>query len=245
MNKRFLPLLILSGLFLVSFFSCKKESDDKYANNVSAGYFPLEVGHYVTYNVDSVIWNDFDCTIDTNHYQMRFTIADTFFDNASRKSYRIETSIRSGDTVSWNPGTVMYVTPTATGLEYVENNLRYIKLTYPIVEGNSWDGNSMILTNDQDYSFMAGWNYKYANYKQSYDQDGVSFDNTVTVNQVDETQNNPETQPNDYAYRTYSKEVYAYGIGMVYRAWTHWIYDPGVKTCRKGSSVVMRAVDHN
>lgn len=245
MNKRLLPFLILSGLFLVSFFSCKKESDDKYANDVSAGYFPLEVGHYITYSVDSLIWNDFNCTVDTNTYQVRYTVADTFFDNASRLSYRIETSIRTADTLPWQPGNVVYATRTATGLEYVESNLRFIKLTYPIVEGQTWDGNSMILTNDQDYSYMAGWEYKYANYKQSFEQDGISFDNTVTVNEVDETQNDPETQPNDYAYRTYSKEVYAYGVGMVYRSWTHWIYDPGVKQCRKGAAVVMKAIDHN
>lgn len=93
--------------------------------------------------------------------------------------------------------------------------------------------------------FIAGWNYNYTDYKKSFNQDGVSFDNTVTVNEVDETQNDPETQPTAYAYRTYSKEVYAYNVGLVYRAWTHWVYDPGVKNCRSGSSVIMKAIDHN
>jgi hypothetical protein len=74
------------------------------------------------------------------------------------------------------------------------------------------------------------------------------------VNQVDRVENDPERIPEAYGSRTYGKEVFAEGIGMVYKEYIRWTYDPVAyfnndpdqpSRCRKGTGVVMRAVDHN
>jgi hypothetical protein len=246
MNIKKLPLLlILAGLISVSFSACKRTADDKYKTDPSKGYFPVRLGHYVVYNVDSTIWNDFDCTKRTVSFQLRSTIADSFVDNQGRKSYRVENMVRESDTTSWKFYNVNYLTPTSSSIEMVENNLRFIKLTFPIIEGNSWNGNAKIATDDQDLQYFAGWKYKYLNYAKNFSTNNTSYSNTVTVTETDEMQNDPDVTPAAYSYRTYAIEVYGYDYGMVYKELTHWIYDPGVKTCRKGYSVVMKAVDHN
>ncbi|XZF16482.1 hypothetical protein ACTHGU_10100 [Chitinophagaceae bacterium MMS25-I14] len=246
MKKNFLPLLFLAAVCSLSLFSCKKDSDTtNYTGNGSA-YYPLQVGKYITYNVDSTIWDDFTLTTTYKHYQMRYSVADSFYDNGGRLSYRIETMIRTADTLPWGPGTVYYATPTPTQLEYVENNLRFIKLVYPLTEGKTWNGNSMILTNDQDLSFYANWTYNAFDVGKAYTQDSVSFGNTVTVLEDDETVNDPEAMPTAYAAKTYSKAVYELNVGPVYRSFIHWEYQPGAPTpYRKGTGVVMRAIDHN
>jgi hypothetical protein len=246
MFKKLLPLAVIAGLCSISFFSsCKKETDTNYSNDSVAAYYPMRIGKFITYSVDSTVWNDFDCSKIVRHYQMRYTFADTFSDASGRLSYRVETAIRTQDTVPWNSGMVLYYTPTASSLESVEANLRYIKLASPLANGTTWDGNSMISTNDADLGYFGNWSYTYANVGAPYDQDSIYFDHTVTVNEVNETTNDPETLPAAYADRTFSKEVYQYNLGMVYREMTHWIYDPNVSSCRKGASVVMRAIDHN
>jgi hypothetical protein len=245
MTKKFLSFLLVAALFSVVFVSCSKEKDDKYANDYSRGYFPLQFGRYVTYDVDSTLWDDFLCLKSVHPYQMRYTIADTFRDNQNRLSYRMDVHIRTEDSLPWNTHRVIYITPEVSHIEYVEDNVRFIKLVFPVDETSSWQGNSMIPVSDQDYQYFFGWNYRYSEFTKPFNNGKVNFDNTVTVSQADEAQNNPELMPSAYAYKTYSKEVYGYDIGMVYRETTHWIYDPNVAQCRKGYSVVMRAVDHN
>lgn len=251
MNRKKLPILfIVFALCSLVVVSCKRTSEDKYKNDPSMGYFPIKVGHFVVYNVDSVIYNDFLGLEIDHHYQMRYLIADTFTDNAGRLSYRVETSIRTYDTVPWKTAQVHYFTSDGSKLEYVENTLRFIKHVYPIEEGKTWKGNAMIDPNDQSLSYFADWNYKYLNVAKDYNRDSINFSNTVTITQCDEQQNDPDLLPAAYSYKTFSKEVYAFDIGMVYKELTHWTYDPPVppstqKTYRKGYKVVLRAIEHN
>jgi len=248
MNRKILSFLFLAGLVSVSFFACKKKTDTPLPNDSGSAYYPLRVGKFIIYNVDSTIWNDFDCSKVVHSYQMRYDFVDTFLDNSGNKSYRVETSIRTADTLPWNPSNVFYATIAGNQIQTVESNLRFIKLVLPVTEGTSWNGNSMIQTNDQDLGYFSGWNYTYANVGKPYIRDTFNFDNTVTVNEADMATNDPETMPTAYADKTYSQEVYEYNVGLVYKELTHWTYNynPGGSTnCRKGYSVIMRAISNN
>lgn len=249
MTKRFLPvLLVLAVLSLVTASSCKKETESgRFYPEATRGYFPLQIGRYVVYDVDSITWNDFDCTRKERHLNMRYTVADTFTDNAGRPSYRIDVHQRVADTGVWRVSTVLYVTPTATGLQTVMNNRRMEKMVFPVQEGKTWLGNNAIDLNEPENTFYEGWVYQYVDFLKPYDNGRVKFENTVTVYQANDSLNNPETLPAAYAERTFSREVYGYDVGMIYREFTHWTYDPGnaATACRKGFSVVMRATDHN
>lgn len=241
MLKRLLPLLIIACVFATVFFACKKTTDNNNYTTHDHGYYPLKIGKYVVYDVDSIIWDDFHCVVDTHHYQMRYDVTDTFTDNQHRFSYTINVLNRKADTMQWQVDHVFYVTDSASRLEVVENNLRFIKLVYPVTEGTTWKGNAYIPSADQDYTYFDNWNYKYVNTGQSFDNGKVRYDNTVTVTEDNDSLNTP---PN-YSFRTYAKEAYSYNVGMIYRELIHWTYDPNAGACRKGYGVVMRAVDNN
>ncbi|MBS1645022.1 MAG: hypothetical protein JST36_08305 [Bacteroidetes bacterium] len=249
MFKRLLSFLFLLASLTVFFASCKKESDnsERYYTQATRGYYPLQLGRYVVYDVDSTIWNDFDCTKREAHLQMRYIIADTFTDAQGRPSFRVDVDQRVADTGIWKVSTVFYATPTTTGLEVVMNNLRQTKLIFPVQDNNKWEGNSAIDVNEPQNQFYNGWVYQYSKMVQPYNNGRVTFDNAVIVDEQDATLNDPESMPNAYAERTYAREVYGYDVGMIYRELTHWTYDPGnsANACRKGFSVVMRAIDHN
>lgn len=241
--RQLILAFLLSGLCLTS---CKKEQGTTTATGY-ADYFPLKAGHSVTYAVDSTVWDDFDCSTRRDTVWMRYTVADSFTDAEGRVSYPINIDQRAADTLPWSPQRTIYATSTGQRLEVVDGNLRFIKLIFPVVEGSTWNGNAHINTTEQELQYFDGWEYSYASVGQSFNTGYKTYDNTLSVPAVDDSQNNPDdpTLVEAYAYRTLSREVYAKDAGLVFREMTRWIYDPGVKKCRRGLSITMRAVENN
>jgi hypothetical protein len=246
MKKKLLPAFLIAALFIAGFSACTKKPE-KFLGDYSKNYFPLKIGKSITYDVDSVLWDDYYDVRSLHHYQIRWTIVDTFRDAQFRLSYRLQTYIRKQDTLAWQNHTVIYLTPTDNSIEYVEDNLRFIKLIFPIQNGGTWKGNALISPLDKAYTYFQGWNYYYDNFAQPFSNGFMQLDNTVTVHGVDDTVGNPETRPTEYASKTYAEEVYGQGIGMVYREMIHWVYDPSKPGTpfRDGYSVVMKAVEYN
>lgn len=234
---RILFFLLLATVF----YSCSKDKET-YTDD-SLNYFPLNIGKQVVYDVDSIIWDDFKGTVDTHHYEMRYTIIDTFRDNAARLCHSIDVEIRDSAAADWKMQHVMYVMKNATRLEYQEENLRFIKLVFPVADGRSWEGNMEISTNNSDYQFLQAWDYIYSDAGMPYDNGIKTFENTVTVNAIDREENDPEFDP--YAYKIFAQEVYAKEVGMIYREMTYWVFDENVSKYLRGFSVVMRAKEHN
>lgn len=247
MKNKLLPAFIIASFLSLAFFSCTKKSE-KITGDYGKRYFPLTKGHSITYEVDSTLWDNVFDVRTIHRYQMMWTVVDTFRDETNRISYRIQTYIRTQDTATWNAHRTILVTPTENTLEYVEAGLRFIKLTFPVQNGNTWKGNSLIHADlDADYKYFYNWDYYYSNFDQPYNTGAAYFDNTVTVNAINDTTGNPEVNPDRYAEKTFAKEVYGHDVGMVYREVVRWTYDPSLPGTpfRSGYSVVMRAINHN
>lgn len=255
MNKRIWPLsALLLGLISLT-FSCKKPDPPVEWTDPDSAYYPLQVGKYVVYNVDSVIWNDELCVEVVKKYQIKHIISDTFTNEEGQFSYRIETKIRERVQDSWEPHDVIYVSRRGNNLEWVHQDLRFIKMSFPVENQRNWKGNAYIpAAQDARLWYFDDWDYRYERVGESFNAGEVVYDETVTVRQVDRVWNDPETLPLDSAARTYGQEVFARGVGMVYREYYHWIYNPkseanqnpfNLDRCREGNGVIMRAVDHN
>jgi hypothetical protein len=113
---------------------------------------------------------------------------------------------------------------TTTSAERYEENQRFVRLIFPVNEGESWNGNA--------YNTLEPWNYTYTNVGEPYSLDLLSFSKTLTVNQ----RNNVNLVNQEIAY-----EVYAYGIGMVYKQLTDLEYQNFQVT---GVEVEMKAIGY-
>lgn len=253
MRKLLLPVFALaigSGLFLTS---CEKETSGYEDMTNGKEFMPLEIGRYVLYDVDSIIWDDFLRAQIHHHSQQRYDVVDTFRDDANRLSYVINVLSRPSAQFPFKADNVIHVTPTETSMEYKQRNLTFLKLIFPVSNGVNWNGNAKIPLGDTDYEEYNNpkWNYNYANLGQSYDPGNNFYANSVTVNQIDDQLNDPDVDSTAYAYKNYSQEVYAYNVGMVYRKRTYWVFQPsagsegGGSGYRKGYEVTMKAVDNN
>jgi hypothetical protein len=246
MSKRLLSFIAV--IAALSFASCTREKDPDFGPDQSRGYYPLNKGHYVVYDVDSVIWDDFTADSTHTHCQVRYTITDTFRDAQKRISYQVDVVKRNSATESWATNDVLFVTPTDMGLDVIQNNLRMQKLSFPAWNTKTWKGNSQIATADQDLAYFADWDYRYSHIGEAYNNSRELFENSIIVDQVDYKLNDPVTIPTAYAERTYGREVYSLAVGMVYREAVRWVYDQNSSTgqyARKGWEVIMRATDHN
>lgn len=258
MTKRVLPVVLAVVIAVLAVTSCRKYT--KSTADETLNYFPLKIGKFITYRVDSTIYDTLNCMQTDKRSQIKYAISDTFRDNKNRLSYLMDVYTRPHEGADWLRSRVILLTPAAIPQQtttpppgtpqntilWTENEAQVMKLVFPIAEGISWMGNTMVDLNNPEFSYLRNWNYKYQQMRLPYNNGEIISDNTVTVIENNETVNYPQLDSNLSAYRIYSKAVYAYQIGPVYQERTYWTYDPyKTNKCVKGYTVVMRAIDHN
>ena len=242
----------ITGFLLASiiFFSCKKENDD-FTSAALSDYYPLEVGKYITYNMDSTVYYiNFGKTETVINYQAQDRVEAQITDNIGRPAYRVQRYIRKDPSQDWVPSNTFMVVPTENSIELIENNLRFLKLALPIKQDFSWKGNSYLVTNAYDTydfgsDFTSDWDYVYDSVNVPLTINSNTYDNTIKVAERDEfLGEDPAAPGTQYGEKTYAVEKYAEGIGLIYKEFLHWEYQ-GVNNAYKGFGVKLSIIDHN
>jgi hypothetical protein len=239
-----------SFIIVLLFASCKK-SMDNFTSEPLSDYYPMQVGKYITYNLDSTLYIHFGQKDTVIHYQAQDRVDAQITDNLGRTAYRILRFIRQDTSQAWAPNNTFMVIPTGNTIEYVENNLRFLKLSLPIKQDFSWKGNSFIDTYStlSDVRYLDDWDYIYDSIGQPLTINNINIDSTLTLDERDEfLGQDPSIQGTQYAEKTYSIEKYGKGIGLIYREFLHWEYQgpqnstPGYFA---GYGIKMSIIDHN
>lgn len=240
LKNSLLPLLLI-----ILFTSCKKESETFETASLSH-YFPLQVGKYISYNLDSTVFVNFGRQKEVISYQVKDLVDAEITDNLGRPSYRIIRFSRKNASDPWKANNTFMATLTDKSLEFVENNLRYIKLTLPVKPDFSWRGNSFIdtYTSGNDMRYLDNWDYIYDSVSNPLSINAFNFDNTLKVFQRDEVINDPLIPGATYAEKTYSVEKYAKGVGLIYREFLHWEYQGNTQSYI-GYGVKLSVIDYN
>ncbi|HYV91228.1 MAG TPA: hypothetical protein VE978_05570, partial [Chitinophagales bacterium] len=173
-------ILFVSCICALLFFSCKKTSYPPVA--IDQSYFPLVTGKYIIYDVDSLGYWGFNDTIIHHTYQIKEEVDSPYIDNAGNHAFRIIRSRRNDASSSWVVTDIWSSNLTDQTAEKVEENLRFIKLDFPIILNKQWYGNNYIQA-DSNLVFLNGWRYEYTSVHQPLTLNGLSFDSTVTVSQ--------------------------------------------------------------
>lgn len=245
----FLAVVVLSLIFL----SCNKK--DTFKSAALDEYLPMQVGKYIRYRLDSLLFVNFGQTDTTIYYEAKDVVDAEITDNLGRPGYRLIRYLRdtfSNNEMDWTPAATFMVIPTRETMEVVENNLRFQKLKLPVKDGFNWKGNSYISAYSSDpnwdYRFYDDWDYTYEQMDVPFTVFGEqSIPNTITVNQRDEIIGIPE-DPNAYSEKNYSVEVYAKDIGLVFKDFIHWEYQPpngGNPGYKIGYGIKLVMIDHN
>lgn len=217
--------LSLFGLILI-FASCKKQNEVLQTDSI-ADYYPLKVGNYITYDLDSTVFINFGKKDTVIHYQAKDVVDAAITDNLNRPSYRIVRYLRKNSNDDWRASSTYMVTSIEKSLELIDNNLRYIKLMAPIRQDFSWKGNKYIdsYSTDFDVRYLDDWDYVYDSVGMPLTINDLSFDQTIKVFERDEfLGQDPSLPGTQYAEKNFAFEKYAKGVGLIYREFLHWEY---------------------
>lgn len=213
-NYSIVLLFYCSIVFVSLFSSCKKDSEITTAD-FGYDYFPDQVGQYVIYQVDSIWQDDISNVHDTTRYLLKEVIASTFLDNSGRPTLRIERFKKfynpslPYDSVQWTLTDVWLANRTNTTAERVEENIRYIKLVFPVKEEKKWNGNIYNTLGEKEYEIISADIQEYIN--------SINFDSVVTVKQFEEF---------NWVESRYEVEKYAKRVGLAYRRQDSLIFQP-------------------
>ncbi len=247
--KKILPLVLIVAL-IFSFVACKK-STETFVPNQATEYFPLAVGKYITYKLDSLVFINFGTSSVTRSFEVKYVVDAQLTDNVDTPAYRVVRYIRKTSANPWMADATFWAINTGKGIDFTENNLRYQKLKTPVRDYYTWKGNSYIDTYslNSDVKYLGDWDYSYDSVGVTSVVGAFTLENTLRVDQRDEIIGNPN-DPNSYSEVNFSMEKYAAGIGMVYRKFLHTEYQPptpglGGRYVDGSYGVTMTMIDHN
>ncbi|MCK5857542.1 MAG: hypothetical protein KAG64_08630 [Bacteroidales bacterium] len=201
MQKKIHFFFFLTMAFVLTLWSCSKKVED--APDMGSDYFPVEKGLFVSYQVESIIWDDNNQTVDTTYYQVQTVIDTQFVDNEGRVSHRWLRFIKT-DTTQWAYDHSYAFTKTNSRLETVEGNNRYMRMAFPVRLGATWDVNAF---NTED-KLKA----KYIDVDAPKKIGSKNFEKCTIAILEDNS-----SLINEY----YKEDIYARGVGLVQRIDKH------------------------
>jgi uncharacterized lipoprotein YehR (DUF1307 family) len=211
--------VILVVLISVSLHSCK-DKEDTYNISYEYDYFPTDSGHFIIYDVDSIVYSSqkvgsgggFIQKNDTARYQLMELYAGEYFDTMQGiLKYRIEYYKRKTKDQAWQQDRVWWATRTVTNIQRQEDDLKFVKLVFPPRENATWNGTIYIPPTGQ-YQFLENWNFKMTDVGVAKTIGAFNFSKTLVVTHVD-------TDDGNLITNQLSRETYAKGVGIVYKEW--------------------------
>jgi hypothetical protein len=220
MNNSHKFFFLLSPLLLFPFAGCKK--DAAVEGYLGHQYFPLNTGHEIIYDVDSIVKNEFNLgQVDTFRFQIKEVVESYFTDNEGRETARLERYKRSDSSQPWVIHKVWTANLTLNTAEKKEDNITYIKLIFPPVKNRKWNGNARNEYEEQEYRITDTHRAETIN--------NIPFDSVTTVLQADE---------DNIVYKKFEIEKYAANAGLVYKEQFNGQYG------LSGSSYVLKSYIH-
>ena len=195
-SLRFFLISVIGSFLLLS--SCKKELVNS-NQFLYSSYYELQSGKFIEYDVMEIT-HDENASVqhDTNYYQLKCVIEDTFTDNAGRLAFNYVRYKRTNSTEPWVQSDLWSTAVFNNKAELVEENQRIVKLVFPVSEFTTWNANQ--------FNSDVKLNCSYKDFHISRIINGFTFDSTLIVEQEDK-RNLIEFK------RKY--EVYANRVGMV------------------------------
>lgn len=185
---------------------CKKKTEE--LPDLGYDYAPEVLGKYIVYDVDSTIYDDFNNDTTYYKYRIKEKYEEAFSDNEGRPALKIVRYIKeynpsvSYDNIPWTLKDVWMANKTKTSYEVVEEDVRYVKLSFPVKEAVEWNGNSQNINPE--------WLYTYKYFDQKEMINTTTFDNVLYVEQKDDKNKNN-------IHREFYIEKYAKHVGLVYK----------------------------
>jgi len=182
-------------------------------------YFPLQSGRAWEYQLDSILYRE-TVPNDTQRWFIRQEIGLEYSDLEGRPSFPVLIYRRRSEADSWRYHQTGIARIWQNRGEWVENNLRAIKLVFPVQASADWQGHLFFSDLESiptveacnNLAYLYDWTYTYQDLHVPATIGVLRFDSTLTVGQIGEQ--------NLIEYNAAS-ERYAAGVGLIWRKFEH------------------------
>lgn len=195
--KKFLFYTLLA--LLLSHWACKDPATEEVDTSLGKHYFPLKEGATYLYEVDSIVYNRFNQSVDTFQSQLRIRYLFFFEDSTGNPMLKVETD---------NPN-IPFHTPgnrNVTALQLRNNQIvnytdsgKVVKMTFPLRNSNQWNAH---IYNTREPNWV-----EIQKHNQPFSVLGTEYPQTTTA-----VWNDFQTPVVDFTHH----EVYAHQVGMIY-----------------------------
>ncbi len=194
----FSPLVLAYGIFIMLISGCETKTAEPDKSRIGYDYYPLETGFYRVYQVKEIQYNILTLP-DTNYFQLKEIVADSFPDNTGQINYVIQRFKRENENEDWQTDSIWSTYRNDFHAVLSKNNIPVLNLVFPFEEDKRWDANSLNTKNQDDYEMT--------NLFAPYLLGDTDFNSAITVIQ--------EENLDSLIFFDYRLEVYAQHIGLI------------------------------
>lgn len=234
-------------LVLLSVLSCKKETEMLDESTFGYDFFPVATGKSWTYASDSIIYDNGGAKRDTFRSFIREEIGEKFLDEEGHPVFKVYRFFRRNQNDAWTRINTWTTEVDSARAIRTEENLKFVKLVFPVKKGLRWDGNVFI---DEDLRIeVAGesiepyknWKHRMEETDEVYTYKGAGIP-SIRVNLVDDS---------SIIDRRKVTEYYGKGLGLVRKEMMILDSDgskpgdPWEQKAQKGFIHTLTLIDHN
>ncbi len=186
-------------LTLILFYACN-EKENVAPTPIDKSYYPMNVNDETVYFVEYINIDNPISLYDTQRYYLKERIESLYNDETGNPIYRIERYKRSDTLSDWILTDVWFSQYYQNQAHKVEENIRFVKLVFPVAKSLKWNGNAMNTLEAQTYEI------------DTLDKPWKNYDSTLVVIQQDN-----ETMIDKYLdYERFAKHK-----GLVEKGYVH------------------------
>lgn len=221
-------------------FSCKQRMIEAPEIDFGYEYFPLSIGQSKIFRLDSIIFDPIvgGISVDTFSWLLKEEIVDTLRDGTGLLSYVVERSQKGVEDDDWVVDRVWTMSRTKTQAIRTEDNLRFIKMNFPLSENADWDANIFVDKSlevsvaGETLEIFKGWESKVLTIEEPFVLNEQVFDEVLAIQLAD--------NENLIEYR-YGVERYAKDIGLIYKEL--WVVDTQCEFCCNSDFIFCESLD--
>lgn len=195
--KNWLYIILITSAVI----ACDSETVEPDETRLGADFYPLQVGNYSIFEVENI---DYKITgeVMASSFQLKTQVIDSFVNQAGSLSYKIHYYKRESVSEPWKFLHAWTARKNENQAILVEDNIPFLKISFPVSDNKIWDGN-VLNTLPQDDYVLDSLLSRYITPAQD------TIANTLTV-----IQGNNEDFTVELVRRY---EIYGLHIGLVYK----------------------------
>ena len=193
-------------------------AEDVALTDEGVDYYPIFVDSAKVYQVEETIYNLLGA--ETKVYQLREAIVDSLVSASGEVSFILRREKRTTATDQWRIDSLWSVRKNERLVVVTENNVPLVKLSFPVKNGASWDGNA--------YNGMSAHPYVFGEVETTLLKAVNAGNPLIKVVIADEPQN--------LVRRDQRYEIYEKGVGLIEKNYVTFLYC--TKDCTEAEQIV-------